>query len=129
MTTQEMFMMRINGATYQEIADACGMSKQNVNERISRYAKRLTSGVRGHGFSISDIRFKAIREYFSKHPNESVKSFAKKVSVLPETMRNFLRGKHESYFTITQIRQMCEIVGQPFEEVFGGADDESKADR
>jgi predicted transcriptional regulator len=129
MTTQEMLMMRMNGATYQEIADECGVSRQNVNERIHRYTKRLTSGVRGYGFSLYDIRFKAIREHFEKNPKETVSSFSRATGVLPQTMRNFLTGTYESFFTVHQIRRMCEIVGKPFEEIFGGAEDESETDR
>ena len=34
MTTQEMVKMRNGGATYQEIANACGISRQAVHIRI-----------------------------------------------------------------------------------------------
>lgn len=34
MTTQEMVKMRNDGATYQEIANACGISRQAVHRRI-----------------------------------------------------------------------------------------------
>ena len=36
MTTQEMVKMRNDGATYQEIANACGISRQAVHIRIKR---------------------------------------------------------------------------------------------
>ena len=65
-----------------------------------------------------DIKFKAIREYFAANYKETPNSFATKVGVTPHTMRNFLLGKCNSYFNVTQIKQMCDIVGKPFEEVF-----------
>ena len=124
MTTEEMMKMYIDGATYQEIADICGLTKQNVHERVNRYSKRLFSGYRGCNFYVDDIKYDAIREYFDKNPYESVSGFSRKVGVYYQTMRNFLKGNHDTYFTIQQIRQICEIVGKPFEEVFGGADNE-----
>lgn len=130
MTTTEMMVMRVNGATYQEIADACGLSKQDVHKRIVRYTKRLTSGVRGHGFCLLDIKYKSIAEHFDGHARESISSFANAVGVPAGVMKNFLTGKADSHFTISKIRRMCEIVGKPFEEVFAedfvkdGADNE-----
>lgn len=37
MTTQEMVEMRKGGATYQEIANACGLSRQRIHTRIKNY--------------------------------------------------------------------------------------------
>lgn len=124
MTTREMYEMRISGATYQEIADESGISKQAVHDALSRYIRRLTSGIRGHRLCLFGIKYKAIREYFANNVYESINTFAKKTDVQPATMKNFLTGKSESRFTIPQIKQICEIVGKPFEEVFGGDDDE-----
>ena len=126
MTAQEMLEMRISGATYQQIADACGCSKQNAQDVLSRYIKKLKSGYRSHGFYVFDIKFEGIRKHFEDNPNETITSFSKKVGVIPQTMRNFLVGATDSHFSIPQIKRICEIVGKPFEEVFvkDGADNE-----
>lgn len=130
MTTKEMVKMRIDGATYQEIADACGISRAAAHKAITQYFKREANGVRGKGFCLYDVKNDAIREYFADHHLESVSSFSRKAGVNAHTMRAFLYGKTDSHFSVSQIRRICEIVGKPFEEVFGGADgDESEADR
>ena len=36
MTTKEMLQMRMEGATYQEIADKCGISRQRVHQKIGK---------------------------------------------------------------------------------------------
>lgn len=122
MTVQEMLKMRIDGATYQEIADSCGVTRQCVQHKLKEYSKKITTGKRGRQFSIKEIKFKAIRDYFSVNETETMTSFSTKVygylGGTAATLRNFLKGKTESYFTIPQIRRMCEIVGKPFEEVF-----------
>ena len=118
MTVQDMLEMRVKGATFQEIADACGCTRQFVEQRISAYVNRMKVGLRGRAFSYLEINFKGLRKYFEQDNTETICNFAQKVGVQPGTMRNFLKGKCESYFTIPQIKQMCEIVGAPFEEVF-----------
>lgn len=43
MTTQEMVKMRKSGATYQEIANACGISRQAVHTRIKNFVEPIAS--------------------------------------------------------------------------------------
>lgn len=124
MTNKEMLEMRMNGATFQEIADACGTTKQNVFDRLKLYSRRLL-GVRGQGFDISTIIYEGIYEYFKDNLEETLTSFVRKVYDLKDnespptvTMRNFLTGKNASRYNILQIKRMCEICGKPFEEVF-----------
>ena len=122
MTNKEMLEMRMNGKTFQEIADACGISKQGVHERLKLYAKRL-AGIRGQGFDISTIKYEGLYEYFEENLEESLYSFAIKIGMGKDggrvaTIRNFLTGKHHSRFSIPQIKKMCEVCGKPFEEVF-----------
>lgn len=118
LTVQEMLEMRVDGATYQEIADVCGCSRQFAEQRISAYIKRMKVGARGKEFSYLEIKFKGIRGHFEVNTKETTTSFAEKVGVQPNTMRNFLKGNSNSFFSIPQIKRMCEIVGKPFEEVF-----------
>ena len=122
MTTQEMLKMRMDGATFDEIADAADVSRQVVQYRLKQYSNEITKCVRGSRFCVKDIKFKAIREHFMKNEQETAVSFAMKVygyaGSSAAVMRNFLKGKSESYFTIAQIKRMCEVVGKPFEQVF-----------
>lgn len=43
MTTQEMVKMRNGGATYQEIADVCGISRQAVHRRIKNFVPPMNT--------------------------------------------------------------------------------------
>lgn len=122
MTNKEMLEMRINGATFQEIADACGVSKQDAHERITRYFKKVVNSKRGQNFSCDEIIYEGIYEHFMRDENESVTSFAAKVfednGTRSSTMKNFITGKNNSHFTVAQIKKICAVVGKPFEEVF-----------
>ena len=122
MTAKEMLQMRLDGATYQEIADICGISKQAVHESVTRYYKRVVDGKRGQNFSCEEIVYEGIYEHFMKDENESATSFSIKIFGIngsrAKNIRNFITGKNNSHFTIPQIKRMCEVVGKPFEEVF-----------
>ena len=41
MTTQEMVELRNEGMTYQQIADACGISRQAVHSKIKRAGQTI----------------------------------------------------------------------------------------
>ena len=121
MTVQEMLKMRIDGATYQEIADACGYTRQGVQKKLAEYSKKITGGKRGRGFSFHEIKYKGLKDWFAINETETVTTFAERVfgyESASTTLRNFLRGKNESSFTIPQIKRMCNVVGLPFEQVF-----------
>ena len=122
MSHRQMLQMRLNGATYQEIADASGLSKQRVHMLLTTYAPEL-KGVRGNGFNIETIVYKGIYEYFKKNETESLSSFAMKVfgyttkDNIP-SMRKFIIGECNSRYNIPQMQKICELVGMPFEKVF-----------
>ena len=125
MTAKEMFEMRQKGATFQEIGDAAGMSRQGAQGIVVRYAKNLVALKRGKGSGLylDKIVYQGIYEHFVKNEEETFTSFARKIydhepSTTAMKMRGFLMGEHDSYYTIGQIKKMCEIVGKPFEEVF-----------
>jgi hypothetical protein len=123
MTPKEMLQMRLNGATYQEIADTCGITRQAAHQAVRLYANKISSKRRGREFFLEEIKFEGIYEHFVENEEETVTSFAKSIfggsySVKVPTMRNFLRGETNSFFSISQIKRMCEICGKPFEDVF-----------
>lgn len=121
-TLRKMVEMRMDGTTYQEIGDAFGMSKQNAQDVLSRYYKRL-SGHRGRGFTIENIAYEGIYDFFDKNKKMTVSRFASLIfgNDAPRNVakvRGFIIGEHEALFKISHIKKMCELVGKPFEEVF-----------
>lgn len=128
MTPKEMFQLREQGKTYQEIADEIGASRQGVHQAITNYTKRVLTSYRGKGFYLENIKYKGIFEYFLENEEETVSGFTKKLYDTPYTgntskVRGFITGKIESYFTIEQIKRICDVVGKPFEEVFKERED------
>ena len=125
MDIKEMVKMRIDGATFQEIADACGVTKQAVQQKVSAYYNGQLKSKRGRKLNIQKIKYKGIYEYFVENPTETLTSFVNKVfgengrcNSNVNKMSDFLYRKRESRFSIAQIKRICEIVGQPFEKTF-----------
>jgi predicted DNA-binding protein YlxM (UPF0122 family) len=115
--------MHLDGVTYQEIADAAGISRQAVHQTITGLLNTLAHHKRGRDFYYSNIKYKGIYEYFANNQNATFTSFVKAVaennsSKKAPTIKNFLTGKHDSRFTIDQIKRMCKVCGKSFEEVF-----------
>ena len=121
MKMSEMIEKRKKGATYQEIADDVGLSKQRVNKIVTEHAPEL-KGMRGNRFDIERIIYKGIYDYFKSHPYESLSSFVGKIYGYTgneiSTIRDFITGAHTSRLTIERIRKICEITGKTFEELF-----------
>lgn len=127
MNGKEIVTMRMDGKTFQEIAEFYGVSRQAVHEKFNSYLKILDGergkSVNGKRFNINTIPYKGLYEYFERNDNESICSFCEKIlgrepSNFVSKMRCFLTGKSDSHFTIAQINSMCRVVGKPFEEVF-----------
>lgn len=117
----EMVQMRESGMTYQQIADEFRCSKQWVNYILTHYYRGL-KGQRGKGFDIEKIVFKGIYEHFKSNLFESVTSFTDKVYEKRHNkaslITDFITGKSNSHFSLSQIQRMCEITGTTFEECF-----------
>ena len=121
MTNEEIWEMKMTGATYEEIAELCGISKQAVWYKVKSYTDKVL-GKRGHSFDIELIPYKGIYEYFESDFCMSITAFCKRVGANTgtgvATMRNFLTGKNNTRFSIDQIKAICETIGKPFEYVF-----------
>ena len=113
--------MRMEGYTFQEIADELGISKQCVNEIFNKQFRRL-KGMRGRGFKIDTIVYKGIYEHFRDNPFESPSSFTKKiygyVGCKTPVIKRLITGEKETQLTIPRIQKMCEVTGKTFEELF-----------
>lgn len=117
-----MVQKRLDGYTYQEIADELGVSRQCVHEKLKNYDKKLL-GMRGKGFDINTIIYKGFYEHFRDDDYESLTSFAHKVLGTHNhplgKLRNFLTGEHkDTRFSVPQIKKMMEVTGKSFEELF-----------
>lgn len=128
MDGKQIVIMRMDGRTFQEIADFYGVSKQAVHTKLKSYTKILEGergrAVDGRRFNINSIPYKGLYEYFKENEEETISSFSREVSGaeyrtnFANKMRNFLTGENNSYFTIVQIKKICEIIGKSFEEAF-----------
>lgn len=117
-----MFEMRKGGATYQAIADKCGISKQAVYRRIYSYVRKI-NGIRGHGFDINQIPYQGLYDWFNENMGESVYSLYSKVfdTFSKERLakfRYFIKGEHDSQMKLKHIQKLCEVTGKSFEELF-----------
>ena len=108
--TLEMVQMRKDGHTYEEIAQAYGMSKQRVYQII------------GHTFrgDFDKIKRVHLRKFFEE-TEMSIRKFVFLVFGAYEKtyylrINKFLEG-HDALFTFRQIIKMCEITGLSFEEL------------
>lgn len=145
MTTEEMINMRAKGATFKEIANIAGVSKQCVQQNISAYMERRSylidrptqlrvNGMRGSKLCIEDIVYTGIYEYFRDNPDESLTSFTCRVygndntHTNIERMRRLIKGGCDSAMPISIYKKICRIVGKPFEEVFEERDIEEKGE-
>ena len=118
---EQIYRMRMDGYTFQEIGDKLGVSKQCVNEIFNKQFRRM-KGIRGYGFKVDSIVYKGIYEHFKDNPLESASSFTEKiygyVGNRTPTIKKFITGKKETFLTIPRIQKMCEITGKTFEELF-----------
>lgn len=123
MTNAEMFEMRKGGATYQAIADKCGISKQAVYQKIYSYTRKL-NGIRGKGFDINKIVYQGLYDWFNENMGESISSVCEKVFKSTNEknyilkFRYFVIGKHDSAFKVEHLKKLCEVTGKSFEELF-----------
>lgn len=134
MTNAEMFEMRQGGASYQEIADKCGTSKQNVHRRLYLYVRKI-NGIRGRGFDINKIVYQGLYDWFNENIGESISSLCLKVFGdtngirYIKKFRCFIIGKHDSSFKVQHIKKLCEVTGKSFEELFKRRDIECQNEK
>lgn len=114
--------LRDEGKTFKEIADIAGVSKQAINRSLHLYERKL-SGIRGKNFNINNIVFKGIYEHFLNDFDESILGFCRKLKGrhdgrYMDTIRRLITGGNNVRLSIPQIKEICKVVGKPFEEVF-----------
>lgn len=120
-TVEEMVKMRLEGKSYEEIARASGIARQNVHKRISRYCRREILGASNDRiwiFPIEEIAYEGVYQWFKNNPSETLSSFNRNtIGKTASTMSCFLKGG-KSYYSIEELHVICRYIGKPFEEVF-----------
>ncbi len=123
LTNKELYEWRQRGATYQEMADAEGISRQAVHQKVKAHERKLM-GKRGriNGFNINKIVYKGIYEYFRDNVDETVYGFTQKVfghsQQKIQCVKRFLLGESESLFKVHHVPNMMEATGKSFDELF-----------
>ena len=123
METLEMLDLKEKGYSTKHIAEIAGVSTTAIRQRIKRYNEGIVDSRRGKKLKLNEIVFQGFYDYFKENPKESVQSFLRKLhsettNSNNEKMRSFIKGKREAWFTVPQIKRLCEFIGKPFEEVF-----------
>lgn len=121
LTQKELYEWRQRGATYQEMADAEGVSRQAIYMKVKSYEAKL-NGKRGRGFDINDIVYKGLYEFFKADTTMHIYKFTEAVfggcGHNIEKVKRFLLGEAETLFKIKHIKIMLELTGKTFEELF-----------
>lgn len=118
MTSCEMLEERLNGKTYREIGEMCGISRQAVQIRI----KSLLNGR-----DYNKIVYRGVQEYFVSKRGMNWRKMTDEINrdeclISCATLAKFLRGE-SARISIKAIVRICEIVGKPFEQTFALIDD------
>ena len=112
----EMFKMRLDGATYQEIADKYGVTRQNVEQilKIREPSKRHSK----EKYKI--CIYKGLREWLEKN-NYKLNDLQNIISKTKQRQAgNCLRMKlsGERDFRLSEINKIINLTGMTFEELF-----------
>lgn len=104
------FEMSLDGATFQEIADAFGVSRQCIEQGLSRKQWRAPKKF--------ECVFPALKIWLNEQ-HLSVHRFneAAKVCKHSNSLRQKLAGQYE--FTMPEIKTILSYTGMTFEEAFG----------
>ena len=112
----EVIRMRNEGATYEEIGEHFGVSRQRIHAALGPFKKNAQLSTK--------IKYKGLKRWFNE-TDTSFSQFARLVGTRSTTasirkMQNWLSegGERESSFTIGQIKKMLEVTGMTFEELF-----------
>ena len=118
----EMFSMRLDGATFQEIGDKFGLTRQRV-EQILKFGE-----IRSHRSKVSEkCIYKGLSDYIDKEKitlSELAKMIGMKCKTT-ELAKKRITGVRP--FKINEIRKILKITGMTFEECFSLKESEDEA--
>lgn len=105
----EMFSMRLDGATYEEIAEKFGISKQRVNQIIHKEPKNRCIEKK--------CIYSGLADYFASN-GLSARQFFEKIQ-FETSYTSFMRKlKGTSIFTLPEIKKILLYTHMSFEECF-----------
>ena len=105
----EVFKMRLDGFTYQEIAEKYGVSKQYINQML----QNIISEKRNK--SLNKIVYPNIANWL-KGNECSISEFERKTGIKRATLDRKLQGVAK--FSYDEIKIILDVTGMKFEECF-----------
>lgn len=113
----EMYRMRLEGETYQAIADRFGVSRQYVHQLFGQKYKDV------------NVQYAGLRKWMNES-NYSVAKFARESGCADNhsyvTIISYLQGN--PHMDIDSIRKILRFTGLTFEEAFGEEEQEDVPD-
>lgn len=118
----EMYRMRLEGKSYQDIADRFGVSRQYVYRLIGQQCK-------SEPYRNVNVRYTGLRKWMNES-NYSVANLARESGCTDNhsyvTITSYLQGSPR--MDIDSIRKILRFTGMTFEEAFGEAEQEGVSD-
>ena len=122
LTKMEIIRLREEGLTYDQIAEAAGVSRQRVQQVVNVYRPRKKS------VDIEKIRFKGFYEFMRDNPTVSYAMLAKAMynkpitnalsNTLLMTLTDGSTSGDKIRLTVGQVRRLTAFTGKTFEELF-----------
>lgn len=116
----EAFTMRIDGYSYQEIANKMGVSRQAVQDYLQRSISYNLRKVRFCGNCV----YPNILKYMQDH-KMNLSDFANAVEMNYANLSRVLKGKNTSK---TSIDKILKVTGMTYEEAFWREENETEGD-
>lgn len=124
---EEMIALREAGKTYREIGESFGVSLQYVYKLLSETRSRETSmRMRKSDVDIEKIAYEGIYNLFVSDYKMTVTRFARIAlgvkghvgETQRERIRRFIYNYNDAKVSVSNIRNICRYIGEPFELVF-----------
>ncbi len=109
----EAFTMRLDGMSYQAIADKYGVSKQYIQQLLIGGSRRNQVGKWAKEFVYPNLY-----KYMISNDFRSLKSFKEHLGLGVSLSRFSERCKGELDFKIDEIYKIIDVTGMSFEEAF-----------
>ena len=104
----EVFKMRLDGFTYQEIAEKYGVSKQYINQMLQNVISEKRNK------ALNKIVYPNIANWLKDNEYSSISEFARKTRIQRATLSNKLHGTGK--FNSDEIKRILDVTGMKFEE-------------
>ena len=105
----EVFKMRLDGFTYQEIAEKFGVSRQYINQMLQNVISERRNK------TLNKIVYPNIANWL-KDNECSISEFVIRVGIKRSTLDYKLRGRNK--FNSDEIKRILDVTGMKFEECF-----------